>query len=126
LIRSIVHRILCVGTAEADMSARTFPAITCQPIELVLFKPFKTVESHLASIKKSGQFCVWTFFGVLSWVGGVQGTFRWLLIRAWETNSRGNLFVFFFKKTRWKYVSLEPLIGLLALMVGKFWPKNTN
>jgi len=66
LIRSIVHRILCVGTAEADMSARTFPAITCQPIELVLFKPFKTVESHLASIKKIWAIlCLNFFWGVV-------------------------------------------------------------
>jgi len=83
-----------------------------------LIKPSKEVESLLALIKKSGHFWVWTFCGVMSWIFHD-------VIRAWEKNSSSNLLVLSFKnKLGKKSASLEPLIGHLALVVGKFWLKN--
>jgi len=41
------------------------------------------------------------------------------VIGTWEKSTRGNFFVFSFKKTRRKSPSLGSLIGLLAFAVGQ-------
>jgi len=54
----------------------------------------------------------------------IQGIFGWRH-RSLRKNARSNFFVFIFQNKLGKnpkYTSSEPLIGLLVLMLDKFWP----
>jgi len=63
------------------------------------------------------------FLGVTTQLGKVK-CFLYNFTIAFEENSGEIPLVFLSKETKRKSASLEPLIGLLALLVGKLWDKK--
>jgi len=64
------------------------------------------------------------FSETMSWVCGAKRCLDDMLV-AWENNSKSNFFVVPFERVG-EIRSFKGLIGLLALVVGRLWPKRHN
>lgn len=84
-----------------------------------MFKPCNKAESLLALIKKHWAVLGLNFFGD-EYVSGCE-TRDFGMVTPKPKNSKGSFLSFLFERP--KFASLESLVGFLALVAGKLWPK---
>jgi len=114
-----------LGTAEADILSRTFPAVARQPIELESFSNSQRYGKSSSFELRNWEVSNLRFF-VDDVIIRVGLGFLAQVIAPWAPTPRGNFLFRFLQKTTRKSAFLEPMVGILALVVCKLCPKSNK